>query len=200
MPFNRVKDVKAMVYWLLIINTKEKQRRLSEMPKDDKRRALIEANEKVVYYPGFMLIPIPDAGWCLGHVDVAFWACFLYVLGSLFYFIDTFYIWYAINPNYTDDAANPANYLNTIAAIVFVLNAFACIIDWWVQLKQMGAMNLTVAEEGGGGILLSEVSHKLSAYYFYNNFCFMGAAVIYLIQAIWWEDSSTDLQNCYSSL
>eukprot|EP01034_Spumella_vulgaris_P026088 gene26088-32618_t len=63
---------------------------------------------------------------------------------------------------------------------------------------QIGAMNLMVSESNTGGLVLSEVPQKISVYYFYNNFFFLGATIVYLIQAIWFEDYSTDLLDCTS--
>ncbi len=64
---------------------------------------------------------------------------------------------------------------------------------------QIGAMNLMVSEQNTGGLVLSEIPHKISLYYFYNNFFFLGAAVVYLIQSIWFENPGSDLLSCVES-
>lgn len=194
MPLNRVHNVKAMLHWLLLLNQNDSEN--DDAKVDQFSAKLVSYPSVPKYCPGFMLIPMPEAGPFFGYVDIGFWAAFLYVLGSLFYFIDSFLLWQVFYPEYNDDPANPAVYFNTMAASVFVLNAVVCILDWWVQLKQMGAMNLIIDEKKKGGLLLSEIPRPISVYYFYNNFFFLGAATVYLIQSIWWEDPSTDLLNC----
>lgn len=193
MPFNRVTDMKSMVMWLLIL--KEDEVANLEALKLDPTTQL-KVRKIPTYYPGMMLIPIPEAGFCLGHVDMAWWAVFLYLLGSIVYVADSYYLWGLTNPAYSDDAENPENYLNTLAALLFVVNAVVCFIDWWLQFKQLSAMNLLYDESLTGGVHISDVPHKMSVYYFYNNLFFLGAAVIYMIQAIWEENPHTDIYNC----
>jgi hypothetical protein len=87
------------------------------------------------WVPGLLVIPIPSAGYLLGYIDYSFWACICYLLGSILYLIDAFLVWKWYNPSYSDDANNPALYLNTYAAGIFVLNAILCFIDWYIQLQ-----------------------------------------------------------------
>jgi hypothetical protein len=73
---------------------------------------------------------------------------------------------------------NPSNVLNTLAAALFVINAIVCILDWWLQIKQLSIMNLLVDESMTGGLQVSEIPKKISMSYFWNNFFFMEAAVV----------------------
>jgi hypothetical protein len=87
------------------------------------------------WVPGLLVIPIPSAGYLLGYLDYSFWACICYLFGSILYLIDAFLVWKWYNPSYSDDANNPALYLNSYAAGIFVLNAILCFIDWYIQLQ-----------------------------------------------------------------
>ncbi len=200
MPFNRVTDMKSMVLWLLILQEDEEANKAAMNLEHVDPNNAVKIRAVPTYYPGFMLLPIPDAGFCLGHVDMAWWAVFLYLLGSIVYVIDSYYIWLLTDPEYSDDGANPAIYLNTLAALLFVINAIVCFVDWWLQFKQLSAMNLLFDESLTGGVHISDVPHKMSVYYFYNNLFFLGAAVVYMIQAIWMENAATDLLDCNVNL
>ena len=83
MPFNRVDNQRVATVWLQIMRTKEPD---SIAPNDEKKMKL------PTYVPGLNLVPIPEAG-IFGKFDIAFQAVFLYVLGSIFYVADSFYIW-----------------------------------------------------------------------------------------------------------
>lgn len=190
--------MKSIIYWLLIL--KEDEVATLEALKLDPSTQVPAMRKVPTYYPGFMLIPIPGAGFFLGHIDMAWWAVFLYLLGSIFYVIDTFFMWQRTYPEYTDDTDSPAISFNTLAAATFVLNAIVCFLDWWLQTKQLSLMNLLYDESLTGGVHISEVPHKMSAYYFYNNLFFLGASIIYLIQAIWYENPSYDIYNCNVNL
>lgn len=196
MPFNRVTDLKATVLWLLILN-KENEDRKYEQSED---KSVKRVHKIPTYIPGLMLIPIPEAGWINGYVDMAFWAVFLYVLGSVFYVIASGYEWVSVNPDYTDDALNPANYMNTLAAVLFVANAIICFVDWHLQYKQLSAFNMSSDDDISGGLVVEEIPQKLSMYYFYNNLFFLGAAVVYMIQSIWMENPNTDIYDCSDTL
>jgi len=161
--------MKAMVNWLLILQSAH-ERSFSQIDASSLKIS-------TVYISGMMLTHIPQAGGCLGYVDIAFWAVFLYLLGSIVYTIDSFYLWPALYPAYSDDSLNPSNVLNTLAAALFVINAIVCILDWWLQIKQLSIMNLLVDESMTGGLQVSEIP-KISMFYFRNNFFFMGAAVV----------------------
>jgi hypothetical protein len=60
--------MKAMVNWLSILQSAN-ERSFSQIDASSLKIS-------TVYIPGMMLIPIPQAGWCLGYVDIAFWAVF----------------------------------------------------------------------------------------------------------------------------
>jgi hypothetical protein len=214
MPFNRVNNVKATSMWLALLQSTVAEEEASEeeqkeiTPEEAERRKRIKGYLKTIsnpkamkwWIPGLLVVPIPEAGWFLGYVDVAFWATFLYVVGSVFYVVDSFYLWVRYNPAYSDDALSPGVYLNTAAAAIFVINALVCFLDWYLQIQQLSAMNFFVEEELTGGLHVTDVPTKLTWYYFLNNFFFLAAAVIYLVQGMWMEDESTDLQGCAAKL
>lgn len=137
------------------------------------------------YVPGKMLLPIPDAGVLFSWLDIGFWAYILYLIGSVAYLADSIYSCLITDPGYADDFSNPVVYLNTIAAFIFVLNALFCFVDWYLQLHEVGAMNMYIDDQIPNKIFLAKIPRNLSAYYFYNNVFFMSAAVLYLVQAIW---------------
>lgn len=130
----------------------------------------------------------------IGYVHVAFWAVFLYVLGSIVYVVDSVLLWPVFNPSYTDDFMNPAIYLNLVGASIFVFDALVCFVDWNLQIQQ-----IKKAEKLAKGELLTAIagiSHSTSWLYFYNNIFFLAAAMIYLIQAIWYRAIAEDLLRC----
>lgn len=130
----------------------------------------------------------------LGYVHVAFWAVFLYLLGSIVYLIDSALLWPLLNPSYSDDYQNPAIYLNTVGAAIFVLDAIICFMDWHLQIRQ-----IKQAEKFAKGELLSAIagiSYSTSWLYFYNNVFFLAAAMIFMIQAIWYRAIAEDLLRC----
>lgn len=147
-----------------------------------------------------MIVPFPQAGLILGYLDIGYWAAVSYVVGSIFYVVDSFYLWPRVYPNYTDDAGDPGIYLNTISAGVFVINALLCFLDWYLQKLQLSVMNLVVKDDITGGFELESINFNISMYYFFNNFFFLGAATIFMIQSFWAENPSTDLQGCNDSL
>jgi len=215
MPFNRINNVKATSLWLAILQRAENEERESkaraseglvskEITEKQRKyynvlRALTYARDSC-WIPGINIVPIPEAGWFLGYVDVAFWATFLYLFGSILYVVDSFYLWVRVNPDYTDDAWNPAIYLNTMAGAMFVLNALVCFLDWYLQVRQLSAMNYFIDEDITGGLHISDIPTKITWYYFLNNFFFLGAAIIYLMQALWAENANLDLEHCADKL
>lgn len=214
MPFNRVNNIKATSFWLALLQSEAKKEAdrqssiaLGHPPEQNEEKkmnryikALIDPQQPYCWVPGILVVPIPEAGFFLGYVDVAFWATFLYVVGSIIYVADCFYLWVRFNPDYTDDANNPAIYLNTFAAAMFVFNALVCFLDWYLQVQQLSAMNMFIDEELTGGLHVSDIPMTITWYYFFNNLFFLGAAVIFLIQGIWAEDISTDLEDCVGHL
>ena len=134
----------------------------------------------------------------VGYVHVAFWAVFLYVLGSIVYVIDSILLWPYFNPSYSDDFLNPAIYLNFVAAAIFVLDAIVCFVDWNLQIQ-----NIKKAEKLAKGELLTAIvgiSHSTSWLYFYNNIFFLAAAMIYLIQAFWYRAIAENLLLCEETM
>lgn len=82
------------------------------------------------FIPGMLLFPIPKAGPILGRIDVAFWAEASFVLGSILYLIDSFYLWHLFRLEKNDDAMTPGAIFNTAACAVFILNGIWCFVDW----------------------------------------------------------------------
>jgi hypothetical protein len=194
MPFNRVTNMKQTVMWLLVLNQQEIR---SQSEAAGRKMDLSRLGN---YIPGLMLIPIPEAGFWFGYIDWAFMAVFGYVLGSIAYVVDSFYLWGLTYYDYSDDANNPQNYWNSMAAVLFVANALVCILDWWLQERHLSLCNMFVEPATTGGLKVEEIPIKQATYYFWNNFFFLGAAVIFLIQCIWMENIKTDLLGCTSSL
>lgn len=220
MPFNRINLLKALSSWLSVLQTSD-----SSQPWKEKKRARTATEQESLlssiheegdedrickpirrplkcWIPGLLVIPIPEAGPILGYIDIAYLAVISYVIGSVVYVVDSFYLWYSFNPSYTDDALNPAIYLNTIAAGIFVINALICILDWYLQVKQLSCMNLNIDNNNNnpmGVIEINDISSKITMYYFYNNLFFLAAALVFLIQGIWQEDHRTDKTNCLNS-
>jgi len=194
MPFNRVTDVKAIVQWLLLLD------KISYDEDGANPAPMITAPQKTpIYIPGLNLIPIPGDLFC--NVDLAFWAAFLYVVGSVAYVVDSFFLWGQVYSDSGDDEANPAIYLNTVAAIVFVMNAVICILDWWTQVRQLSISCIALEElDITNGIVLDDFPIKQSISYFLNNLFFLAAAVMFLMQSIWFQNSMTDIYDCQESL
>jgi len=231
MPLNRVNNAKAVAFWLLVLNASEKQDDGKETVKKLDVTNLYEKTVFRYWFPGLMVVPLPEAGWFLGYVDAGYWAVFLYVLGSIFYVVDSFYLWPKVNSawpsddtayyyyanattsnsttaSYDDDSddylwvgTHPAVYLNLISALLFVLDALVCFVDWYMQVKQLSIMNMTFDNNIiGGGIQLESINSRMTSYYFLNNFFFLLAAVLYMIQGMWQMDTRTDLTDCSSGL
>lgn len=197
MPFNRVSNMKSTVMFLLLLNEQKE----AEAKEFDAAGRLLKSSNNIPYYiPGLMLIPIPEAGCIAGYIDMAFWAVFLYVLGSITYVIDSFYLWGLTYHGYSDDAVNPQNYWNTLSAVLFLLNALICFWDWYLQEGQLSTSNVASNTKLTGGLEVQEVPHKISVYYFYNNLFFLAAAVVYVVQATWAENPRTDLTDCADGL
>ena len=86
MPFNRVNTQRVATVWLQVMRLKDEEVATDSSGEVKKQMKL------PTYYPGLNLVPIPEAGM-FGHFDVAFQAVFLYLVGSIFYVLDSFYIW-----------------------------------------------------------------------------------------------------------
>jgi hypothetical protein len=234
MPLNRVNNAKAIAFWLLVLDASNKK----EEEEKAQVRTLDVSNlyKETIFrfwFPGLMVVPLPEAGWILGYIDAGYWAVFFYILGSLFYVIDSFYLWPRVNPAWGDDyyydsgnftsnstsnstdyyystddsddymwtATHPAVYLNLISAVLFVVDALICLIDWRMQVRQLSVMNMTVDEKlTGGGIQIETINSRMTNYYLINNIFFLLAAVLYMIQGMWGINADTDLTDCRYSL
>jgi hypothetical protein len=234
MPLNRVNQVKAMSFWLMVLNATNKENEeeqgglnvhgstLGLLPRETvssepyeklsfaKRMSVMMfgKRKKITKYeinakwwvPGMLIVTMPEAGVLLGFLDIGYWAGFLYVLGSVFYVMDSFFLWPAVYPGYSDDAFSAGVFFNLLAAWAFVINALVCFLDWHTQVKQLSVMNMDVNENTTGGFEINEINYKITWYYFFNNLFFLGAAVIYLIQGLWWESATLDLEGCSEGL
>ena len=108
MPFNRVNTQRVATVWLQIMRTKEP---LSDSVTPNDQPETSEKKMKLpTYIPGLNLVPIPEAG-IFGKFDVAFQAVFLYVLGSIFYVADSFYIWPRLQLQPDDDSPSSCKFL-----------------------------------------------------------------------------------------
>ena len=185
MPFNRVSDLKATLLWyvkvifvlsrILRLLVLQKERGLSNNQNDlnlndeckgdngsvksKKSERILKIDKIPYYYPGFLLVPIPNAFYF--NLDMAFWASFLYLLGSIFYVVDSFYLWPSISPDPGDDSLNPTIYFNFIAAALFILNALVCFIDWYLQLKVLSLENIDTELYKNVGLSINEIPYKV---------------------------------------
>jgi hypothetical protein len=101
MPFNRVNTQRVATVWLQIMRAKDPITDDSVTPNEQGRS---EKKMKLpTYIPGLNLVPIPEAG-IFGKFDVAFQAVFLYIIGSIFYVADSFYIWPRLQLQPDDDS------------------------------------------------------------------------------------------------
>lgn len=226
MPFNRIGVLKAVATWLSVVQWKEQnKKRLHYKPgegiedyqasllegdqyaekrkpeKEDISKIRIPDRKPLKYWvPGLLIVPIPEAGPILGYIDISYLAVLSYIIGSVFYVLAGLYEWAAVNPSYSDDANDPGIYLNTIAAGLFVVNALICFIDWYYQRKQLTLMNMNIDDEILGSIQIGEINERVQLYYFLNNLFFMAAAMVFLIQGIWYEDKATDTTHCVPHL
>ena len=89
----------------------------------------------------------------------------------------------------------PGPVLNLVAAVIFVVNALFCILDWWLQRKNLSIMNMNLTTDKSA-VVLSDIPFRMSIYYFINNLFFLAAAIIYTIQGIWEVNPFTDIYNC----
>jgi hypothetical protein len=251
---------------------------IPEIRKDHQDDRATETNLSVCYS-----IPYRCYLYIITHVDIAFWASIFYLFGSIFYLVDSFCYLQSVScpaayyPVYIlfDDDGNPlapATYLNTIAAVLFLINALLCIWDWQQQITQISTLNLSIStlrdnlnmeqerkdsdsflprhsemsvedrnlaprsslenrinsrpsldlkntvdrgdffrqsKESASSasdllqdttikIEVSDIPMKITTYYFWNNLFFLGAALVYTVQAMWWEDPKTDIFRCGS--
>lgn len=194
MPFNPVYNLKAANLWRQALTSLEEQRVSS---KNDP--PLI--NLPTTSSSSFLFLPLSNFSYFsisrflqASSSYIAFWSVFLYVVGSVVYLADSFLLWPRFNPDYSDDGGNPAIYLNTFGAIIFAVDASTCFLDWHVQVQQ-----IRIAEKIAKGDTLAEIagiSQTTSWLYFYNNIFFLAAALIYLVQALWYRELAINLTLC----
>ena len=155
------------------------------------------------YIPGLHLFPKAEHGFW-GHIDIAFWAAFLYPLSSFFYILSSPR---TIFPE-KDDDDTPVNstksivICNLIAATLLLIDALICFIDWEI-MRHAGhsAHNTSVTMHRNQVALITHgTTTKLERNYFINNTFFLAAAIIYFIQGIWMENYHTDLERCNPDL
>jgi len=204
MPFRQGNRTKELFFIIAQLDRQQD----ADNSTDGKGKGKRKAEEVALlppYVPGFSFIPIPGAPWWLCNVDMAFHAVFLYLVGSVVYVAASFYTWKLPGLPADDDAPNtPGNYLNLLAAILFVFNALVCFVDWWLQLKQLSFLNLQVGEEAAEEntavkIQAVAISSQQMNYYMLNNIFFMLAALMYTIQGVWMNNKQLDTFNCLSS-
>ena len=172
-------------------------------------RALIKGGERHKWTPGLVFGgPIPRQPWWLFNVDVIFIANLLYVLGSILYVVQALYFVHSFHLSSYDDDYNPkdpSNYLNLGGAALFIANALASFLDWWLCTRTASIMNAEVAEdvipspsptvESSPIVAVSMTSHLLLLY-FLNNLFFLFAAVIFQIQGVWLFNVKLDRYGC----
>lgn len=215
MPFNPVYNLKAANIWLQQSIDESTTISRSRSKSSDNSNSNVTESGKTIASPKASTVVRPSFNlWTLfccfygcfceklfgksvnqvGYVHIAFWAVFLYVLGSIVYVVDSLLLWPLFNPGYSDDFMNPAVYLNLVGAAIFVLDAIVCFFDWHLQIYQ-----IKKAEKLAKGELLTAIagiSHSTSWLYFYNNIFFLAAAMIYIIQAVWYRVIAEDLLRC----
>ena len=142
--------------------------------------SLDEACNRVMpkYIPGLHLFPKTEHGFW-GHIDVAFWAAFLYPLSSFFYILSSPR---TIFPE-KDDDDTPVNstkaivVCNLIAATLLLIDALICFIDWEIMRNAgFSAHNTSVTVKGNEITLTTHgTTSKLERNYFINNTFFLAA-------------------------
>lgn len=173
-------------------------RRRQETHKDKKRRGSISIKDDVEhhvpnYVPGFVLFTMPGQPWWIFDIDMAFWGNFLYVIGSVLYVAQATYYWHDLGVAEYDDynPNNPSNYLNLVAAAMFVANAVVCQLDWWLTKNQVSLMNVNlehIEDEHStekGTLHIDDISSRILTLYFWNNNFFFAAAMVFLIWGAW---------------
>jgi hypothetical protein len=179
------------------------------------------------YIPGLLMFPDPSAGIIIGYIDIGFWAVFLYPFSSIVYCLssgfsldpsllsddvastvnDTYYYSSTIDDYFINDdnISNVlSNYLNLVAAVILLFDSWLGMYDWHLQRTYPSLsfrdLDVKVNDSHSDLIIITELSDNDSIYYFLNNLFFFGAAIIYVIQAMWIIDvRRTDLLNCCES-
>ncbi len=161
MPVNRVHDAKIKLYWHQLLKEREVDPSSPSSPS-----SLSPSSSLPPFIPGLLLFPIPKAGRILGYIDVAFWAETSYIIGSIVYLIDSFYLWRLFQLQDHDDGHTPGAIFNLVATVIFIFNGIACFLDWWLQYKQLSVLSLDIKEEAESKpVYLPSFSSKASIYY-----------------------------------
>ena len=152
------------------------------------------------YYPGFLIFPDRSLG-ISGYIDLAFWGTVIYVLLATVYCIAGAL---PTDPNLgTEDAGyrDPSAELYLLGAILLLIDAFICFWELYVEYKGGGTVSHIHSEvdvQDGHIVFSSELTSSYIVLKFWAEFCFLGGAIIYFIQALWTIDKSTDSRNCYN--
>lgn len=184
MPLNRIHPSKVALNYIRLLNQNK------DTGKDFKLK----------YVPGINIFPIKEAGWFLGYVDIAYWAAWFYVVGSIFYVLDCFYLFKLVGLEADDD--NPRGYgamFNLVACILFIVNALLCFLDWWLQYKQISIQTVGFEINDTSQAVDSQFSYRASFFYCNNNLFFLAAACIYTAQGLWWVAPQSDYSGCSSN-
>ena len=157
----------------------------------ERGETLNEACKKMMprYIPGLHLFPRAEHGFW-GHIDVAFWAAFLYPLSSFFYILSSPRTIFSEK----DDDDTPVNstkaivVCNLIAATLLLIDAVICFIDWEIMRNAGHSAHNTSVQMAGDQITL--ITHgttsKLERNYFIDNtktFFWMGRRYIFFCNA-----------------
>lgn len=208
MPFRAGNGTKELFMFQEYAKAREKKHR-THSRRNSKLTVVDDHHDNVpVWVPGFVLFPLPGQPWWLFDLDAAFWANFLYVMGSVIYVAQGIYAWhYVAYPALTEyddyNPNNPSNYLNVAGAAVFIANASVSFVDWWLCAKQASVMNLSIEHVGDessdlteGKFLVEDMGKRVLTLYFWNNVFFMLAAITWVIGGVWIYDNSTDTVGC----
>lgn len=156
-----------------------------------------------IFIPGLLLVPNPSAGILLGYLDISFLGLFGYIVGSVVY-VASAVMYMEESDDYLPIA--PGNYNNILAALIFLIDAIICLLDSWLQYKMQSTYNYTTSISskkvhpiGTVQVDVESLPFKSVLYDAINNFFFLGAALVYVIQGIWMMDPSTDLTHCRGS-
>lgn len=173
-------------------------------PSDPSDTSFVSSNYVKHWFPGLLVVPLPSYG-IFGYVDFAFLAVLCYLNGSIIYVADSFLLWKRVNPNFHGDGSDPAIYLNTCGAGIFILNCLLCFLDWWIQYLELRRHHLATIDsflissndddtnksikkendKGKATKRFDSFSLSPSSYYgLLNNFFFLFAAGLFFLQGL----------------
>lgn len=182
------------------------------------------------WVPGWVFMgPLPGQPRWILNLDVIFWSNVSYIIGSIVYVAQAVYFVHRWHQSSFDDDSNPAapsNYLNCAGAALFIFNALACFVDWWLCKTSSSIMNVILqedmAQQPGPGrscsdfdegskvaseallldnpvLFIQGMNDKILNYYWWNNLFFLVAAIIFLIDGVWSLNASLDATGCETS-